>query len=120
MKVRVEEEITSVSMFLEILFMACVCGILFYAFGGPVFGGGAFIFVLVGSLIGSGEDKRRIGKQINNYISHEDLLHAMRHGQRIVTKTSTLKNYSSDQPILGRLLFGNDLTKKTTYYLEDD
>jgi len=64
--------------------------------------------------------KQDIGDQINNYISDEDLLHCMKHGQRKITKTTTLNNYSSDQPILGRLLFGNDLTKETTYYLEDD
>ena len=84
------------------------------------FGVGMFVCGLIGGLIGAEEDKERIGKQISNYMSDEDLLHCMRHGQRMITKTSTLENYSSTQPILGRLLFGNDLTKETIYYLEDD
>jgi len=120
MKVRVKENVkTSTSA--EVVFVCAVAGILTSIAFGPVAGilaaAGGFA---CGYPVAMRDRRREADRYISNYMSDKDLYEAMRHGSRKVTKTTELKNIHSGQPPLGRLVFGDKLTKETTYYLEDD
>ena len=65
------------------------------------------------------ERSREANRLISNKISDENLRHLMRSGKGKITVRTELKNIHTHLTPLGRLLFGDKLTKETTYYFDD-
>ena len=120
MRVRKEVRVTGTHT-TEIVCFSIVAGILV----GIGFGPGAGILATIASVVpGYSAAKKRVEKEANQLIQDDflekDLLRTMkRTGKSTCTMKTELKNIYPNQPILGRILFGNRLTKETTYYFDE-
>ena len=98
------------------VFGGVVTGIFMGAGIGILAGLAGFAF---GYPVAMKERSREANRLISNRISDENLRHLMRSGKGKITVRTELRNIHPGLPPLPRLLFGDKLTKETTYYFDD-
>ena len=119
MRVRKEVRVTGTHT-TEVVFFSIFGGILVGIGFGPASG---ILAAATGFALGYPVAKKEANKKANQLIQddllEEDLLRAMRSGQEEMVVKTELKNINPNQPILGRIFFGNRLIKETRYYFEE-
>ena len=66
------------------------------------------------------EAREEADRFIDNCISDEELIEAINNGEHKLTLTTELENiHTDDYTWLERVVFGDKLSKETTYYFED-
>jgi len=119
MKVEKTERVGNSGEVGVLAFVAVLSGVVFGIGLGPLAG----IASGVGGFIAGYATQRKEvavkARRLANPISDADLTHASRAGQRKFSVRTELTNDSDMLSPLGRLVFGDTLTKETTYYLDD-
>ncbi len=119
MRIKIRHKVTSTDK------TQCVCacvvgGIICGALLGPAAG---IVFAAAGFAGGYPGAKRDAEEEANSLISNdvpdEILRNAWRSGKASVTVKTQLRGIHPDLPPLGRLVFGDRLTKETTYYFDE-
>ena len=119
MKIRVENKVKTTTTY-EVIF-ASIMGGFFVSIGfGPVAG----ILAAIGGFacgypVAMRDRREEADRLIDNDISDEDLYEAIRAGKTKLTVSTELKNIHPGLPPLGRILFGDKLTKETTYHFDE-
>lgn len=119
-RIRKETNVTS-SHQATVIFIAVVFA---FIVGLPLGGLPLALFLLVVlPIVGICEAKKEDEEKANRLIHDENIerqmLNAMRHGKRELTVRTEIEGVDPDLPLLGKLVFGNRLTKETRYYLDD-
>lgn len=65
------------------------------------------------------EEKEEASSLIHHEVLEDELFEALKKGRGVVRVETKLKNIHPNKPLLGRLIFGDNLKKETTYYLDD-
>ncbi len=119
MRIKIRHKVTSTDM------TQCVClgvvgGIVFGALLGPAAG---IAFAAAGFAGGYPGAKRDAEEEANSLINDDIpdgiLCNAWRSGKESLTVKTQLRGIHPDLPLLGRLVFGDRLTKETTYYFDE-
>ena len=102
------------------VFLGSVAGMVVGIGFGPIAGLLAMLAGIVIGVIGSKKEaEKEADKLIPDNISDVELYDAMSSGKRTFTVKTELKNIHPGIPLHSRLMFGDKLTKKTTYYLDE-
>lgn len=120
MRVRKQTKVTGTHT-TDVFFASIIAGVVTGVFMGP---GVGILAAVAGFACGYPAARKEAREEANRLIRDDyldaHLLDAMRRtGKRTITTKTELKNIHPNKPILGRLLFGDKLTKETKYYLDD-
>ncbi len=118
MKITVRNKVKTTTTY-EVIFASVFGGVVTGIFMGAGIG---IIAGLAGFACGypvaMKERSREANRLISNRISDENLRRLMKSGNGKITVRTELKNIHTHLTPLGRLLFGDKLTKETTYYID--
>ena len=119
MKVYVEEKVKTTTTY-EVIFACTIGGVVTGIFMGLGAGILAALFGFIGGYpVAMRSRREEADRLINNDISDEDLYEAIRTGKTKLIVSTELKNIHPGLPLPGRILFGDKLTKETTYYFDE-
>jgi len=120
MKIRKETKTTSTRT-AQCVFLSVVVGVLAIIGFGPVAGIAAGIGGFIAGYIGlKQEEKEQADALIGDAVDEEILRCVRSEGRTSLTVKTEIRNHNPGLPPLGRFVFGDRLTKQTTYYLDDD
>lgn len=119
MKITVRNKVKTTTTY-EVIFASVLFGVI----TGVSMGAGVGILVGLAGFAGGypaamKESRDEANRLISNRISDENLRYLLNRGKGEVTVRTELKNIHTHLTPLGRLVFGDKLTKETTYYLDD-